>query len=79
MELAELWNMWVEKATDMANESCTMFKINSGDHPQMRRMHKADPKAPPHRQDKWPVVPLVTEDFEAIEARPLASAQAKLD
>ena len=63
----------------MCKVNDTMFKINSGDHPLMRRKRKAAPKTPRDRQDKGPVVPLVTENFEAIEARPLASAQAKLD
>jgi len=97
VELAGLGNIWIEKATCKMND--TMFKINSGDHPLMRRKRKAVPKTPRDRQDRVSVVRLATADFdrcldvavdrttslmrlapvEVFEARPLASAHAKLD
>jgi hypothetical protein len=83
----------------MCKMNDTMFKINSGDHPLMRRKRKAAPKTPRDRQDRVPVVRLATAGFdrwlelavdrmtslmrlspvEVFEARPLASAHAKLD
>ena len=59
--LAGLWNTWVDKATGEIVESYTMLTINADQHALMNRMHRPDPKRPPHMQDKRSVVPIKLE------------------
>ena len=56
--LAGLWNTWIDKATGEVHESYTMLTLNADQHPLMNRMHKPDPKRPPHMQDKRSVIPI---------------------
>lgn len=82
--LAGLWNSWPDKATGDIVESFTMLTINADDHPLMNRMHRPDPKRPPHMQDKRSVIPIERADVErwmfgsqndAIDLMKLASVQ----
>ncbi|RYH58962.1 MAG: SOS response-associated peptidase [Alcaligenaceae bacterium] len=61
--LAGLWNTWTDKASGEVHESYTMLTVNADAHPLMSRMHKPDPKLPPHDQDKRSVIPLEAGDF----------------
>ena len=63
--LAGLWNTWTDKTTGEIIESFTMLTLNADAHPLMRRMHRPDPKRPPHMQDKRSVVPIELEDVDA--------------
>lgn len=73
--LAGIWNTWVSKETGEIHESYTMLTINADGHPLMGRMHKPDPKRPPHMQDKRSVVPIAPAD---VDQWPFASpAEAK--
>jgi putative SOS response-associated peptidase YedK len=62
--LAGIWNTWVDKASGEIHESYTMLTINADGHPLMGRMHKPDPKRPPHMQDKRSVVPIAMADVD---------------
>jgi putative SOS response-associated peptidase YedK len=62
--LAGLWNTWTDKTTGEIVESYTMLTLNADAHPLMSRMHKPDPKMPPHDQDKRSVVPI---DFADVD------------
>lgn len=62
--LAGIWNTWVDKASGEIHESYTMLTINADGHPLMGRMHKPDPKRPPHMQDKRSVVPIALADVD---------------
>ena len=62
--LAGMWNTWTDKSSGEIHESYTMLTINADDHPLMKRMHKPDPKRPPHMQDKRAVVPIEFEDVD---------------
>jgi len=62
--LAGLWNTWIDKASGEVHESYTMLTVNADAHPLMSRMHKPDPKLPPHDQDKRSVIPLEEGDFD---------------
>lgn len=72
--LAGLWNTWIDKGTGEVVESYTMLTINADAHPLMNRMHKPDPKRPPHMQDKRSVVPIELEDVDAWLTAPMAQA-----
>jgi putative SOS response-associated peptidase YedK len=72
--LAGLWNTWVDKATGEVVESYTMLTLNADAHPLMSRMHKPDPKRPPHLQDKRSVVPIAVADVNAWLTAPLDCA-----
>ncbi len=62
--LAGLWNTWTDKASGELAESFTMLTLNADEHPLMSRMHRPDPKRPPHMQDKRSVIPV---DFEDVD------------
>jgi putative SOS response-associated peptidase YedK len=62
--LAGLWNTWTDKETGELVESYTMLTINADAHPLMGRMHRPDPKRPPHMQDKRSVISIEPEDVE---------------
>lgn len=62
--LAGLWNTWTDKETGEVVESFTMLTINADADPLMSRMHRPDPKRPPHMQDKRSVVPVELEDVD---------------
>ena len=62
--LAGLWNAWIDKASGEVHESYTMLTVNADAHPLMSRMHKPDPKLPPHDQDKRSVIPLEAQNFD---------------
>jgi putative SOS response-associated peptidase YedK len=62
--LAGLWNTWLDKATGEVHESYTMLTINADGHPLMGRMHRPDPKRPPHMQDKRATIPIELEDVD---------------
>jgi len=62
--LAGLWNTWVDRTTGEIVESYTMLTLNADVHPLMNRMHKPDPRRPPHLQDKRSVVPVQVEDVD---------------
>ena len=63
--LAGMWNTWIDKATGEVHESYTMLTLNADQHPLMNRMHKPDPKRPPHMQDKRSVIPIGLADVDA--------------
>ena len=46
------------------HKSYTMLTVNADAHPLMSRMHKPDPRLPPHDQDKRSVIPLEAGDFD---------------
>lgn len=73
--LAGIWNTWVDKATGEIHESYTMLTINADGHPLMGRMHKPDPKRPPHMQDKRSVVPIAAEDVDHWLFAPVEEAR----
>ena len=60
-----MWNTWIDKATGEVHESYTMLTLNADQHPLMNRMHKPDPKRPPHMQDKRSVIPIGLADVDA--------------
>ncbi|NKI97523.1 SOS response-associated peptidase family protein [Rhizobacter sp. SG703] len=62
--LAGIWNAWVDRASGEIHESYTMLTINADGHALMGRMHKPDPKRPPHMQDKRSVVPIALADVD---------------
>lgn len=62
--LAGLWNTWTDKETGEVVESYTMLTTNAESHPIMSRMHRPDPKLPPHQQDKRSVVAIELADAE---------------
>lgn len=72
--LAGLWNRWADPATGELLESYTMLTINADAHALMNRMHKPDPKRPPHLQDKRSVVPIELPDVDTWLHAPLAEA-----
>ncbi len=74
--LAGLWNTWTNKGTGEIHESYTMLTLNADDHPLMQRMHRPDPKRPPHMQDKRSVVPIELEDVDAWLFGTVQQAQA---
>ncbi|MBC7788772.1 MAG: hypothetical protein H7Z74_02390, partial [Anaerolineae bacterium] len=47
------------------HESYTMLTLNADQHPLMNRMHKPDPKRPPHMQDKRSVIPISLADVDS--------------
>ena len=63
--LAGLWNEWVDQATGESYLSYAMLTQNADQHDLMKRMHKPDPKLPPHAQDKRSVVPIAACDAAA--------------
>jgi putative SOS response-associated peptidase YedK len=75
--LAGLWNTWVDKETGEVVESYTMLTINADQHLLMGKMHKPDPKRPPHMQDKRSVVPIELADVDTWLSAPVEVA-AKL-
>lgn len=75
--LAGLWSQWTDKDTGEIVESYTLLTINADSHPLMNRMHRPDPKRPPHLQDKRSVVPIELEDVGLWLSGPLEEA-AKL-
>ena len=62
--LAGLWSTWTDKQTGEIVDSFTMLTLNADAHALMSRMHRPDPKRPPHTQDKRSVVPI---DFENVD------------
>ena len=56
--LAGLWAQWADPASGEIVESYTLLTINADAHPLMNRMHRPDPKRPPHLQDKRSVIPI---------------------
>ena len=60
-----MWNTWIHKATGEVHESYTMLTLNADQHLLMSRMHKPDPKRPPHMQDKRSVIPIGLADVDA--------------
>ena len=42
-----------------------MLTLNADQHPLMNRMHKPDPKRPPHMQDKRSVIPIAFADVDS--------------
>ena len=62
--LAGLWNAWTDKATGELIESFTMLTTNADEHPLMGRMHRPDPKRPPHMQDKRATIAIEFEDAD---------------
>ena len=62
--LAGMWNTWIDKATGEVHESYTMLTLNADEHPLMNRMHKPDPKRPPHMQDKRSVIPIALQNVD---------------
>ena len=74
--LAGLWNAWTDKETGEVVESYTMLTINADAHPLMNRMHRPDPKRPPHMQDKRSVVPVEPEDVDTWLTAPVEQAAA---
>ena len=62
--LAGLWSTWTDPATGEIVESFTMLTLNADAHPLMSRMHRPDPKRPPHLQDKRSVVPIGLADVD---------------
>ena len=73
--LAGLWNTWVDKSSGEVVESYTMLTLNADQHPLMQRMHKPDPKRPPHMQDKRSVVPIALSDVDCwLTATPTEAA-----
>jgi hypothetical protein len=44
--------------------SCRLT-LNADQHPLMNRMHKPDPKRPPHMQDKRSVMPIAFENVDS--------------
>jgi putative SOS response-associated peptidase YedK len=74
--LAGLWSTWTDKATGEIVESFTMLTLNADTHPLMNRMHRPDPKRPPHMQDKRSVVPIELEDVDKWLFGTPAEAQA---
>ncbi len=75
--LAGLWNTWTDRETGELVESYTMLTINADAHPLMSRMHRPDPKRPPHLQDKRSVVPIALVDVDTWLFAPVVEA-AKL-
>ena len=73
--LAGLWNRWTDPETGEILETYTMLTINADAHPLMGRMHRPDPKRPPHMQDKRSVVPIEPADVATWLTAPLAEAQ----
>lgn len=63
--LAGMWNTWIDKATGEVHESYTMLTLNADQHLLMSRMHKPDPKRPPHMQDKRSVIPVALADVDS--------------
>ena len=41
-----------------------MLTLNADQHPLMNRMHKPDPKRPPHLQDKRSVIPVALAEVD---------------
>jgi putative SOS response-associated peptidase YedK len=74
--LAGLWNVWTDKATGEMVESYTMLTINADQHPLMSRMHRPDPKRPPHMQDKRSVIPVERADVDEWLLGTVDQAQA---
>lgn len=60
-----MWGTWIDKATGEVHESYTMLTLNADQHPLMNRMHKPDPKRPPHMQDKRSVIPIAVENVDS--------------
>lgn len=54
--LAGIWNEWTDPATGELVPSFTMLTVNCDTHPLLARLHKPDPKRPPHAQDKRSLV-----------------------
>ena len=63
--LAGMWNTWIDKATGEIHESYTMLTLNADQHRLMNRMHKPDPKRPPHMQDNRSVIPIAFADVDS--------------
>ena len=76
--LAGLWNAWTDRGTGEIIESFTMLTLNADAHSLMNRMHRPDPKRPPHLQDKRSVVSVELEDVDAWLFGTPAEAQALL-
>jgi putative SOS response-associated peptidase YedK len=74
--LAGLWNTWLDKDTGELVDSFTMLTLNADAHPLMNRMHKPDPKRPPHLQDKRSVVPIALADVSTWLTASLEQAAA---
>ncbi len=74
--LAGLWNTWTDPASGEVLESYTLLTLNADQHPLMNRMHRPDPKRPPHLQDKRSVVPITLADTHTWLTAPLAQAAA---
>jgi putative SOS response-associated peptidase YedK len=76
--IAGLWNTWVDKSTGEIVESWTMLTLNADKHPLMSRMHRPDPKRPPHMQDKRSLVLIAVEDVDQWLFAPVAQAKPLL-
>jgi putative SOS response-associated peptidase YedK len=74
--LAGLWNAWTDPATGEIVQSYTLLTLNADAHPLMNRMHKPDPKRPPHMQDKRSVVPIAPADVDVWLHAPQPEAAA---
>jgi len=76
--IAGLWNTWVDKASGEIHESWTMLTLNADRHPLMSRMHRPDPKRPPHMQDKRSLVLIPLEEVDQWLFAPVAEAKPLL-
>lgn len=62
--IAGLWSQWTDPDTGEIIPNFTMLTVNCDGHPLLGRLHKPDPKLPPHAQDKRSLVPLEPEQWE---------------
>ena len=56
--------------------SYTILTMNADAHPLRRRMHKSDPKAAPHEQDKRSVIAIDPRDWDTWLTGPSEGAHA---
>lgn len=76
--LAGIWNTWRDKESGEVVESYSMVTLNADGHSLLSRMHRPDPKRPPHMQDKRAVVPLAPEAFDTWLRAPVDEAVTAL-